>query len=151
MEYLVTRVFDGGRVMPAHVRTSGTVRGSLTVRQEDDRRRNRTTLVARLTIANGGMRTVPPLYDAALISSTGDVWTLAGYERITSGALQQEYFLGQSWIITPAPLEDLRKAENEWAVSQRYWPNFSTVRRPERFRRPETASTYPSNARPEVR
>ena len=61
------------------------------------------------------MRTVPPLYDAVLISSAGAVWTLAGYERITSGALQQEYTLGQSWILTPAPLEDLRKAENEWA------------------------------------
>ena len=115
MEYLVTRVFDGGRVMPTHVRTSGTIRGSLSVRQEDDRTRNRTTLVARLTPSGGGMRTVPPLYDAVLISSTGAVWTLAGYERVTSGALQQEYSLGQSWIVTPAPLEDLRKAESEWA------------------------------------
>ena len=34
---------------------------------------------------------------------------------VTSGALQQEYFLGQSWLVTPAPLEDLRKAEAEWA------------------------------------
>jgi len=31
-----------------------------------------------------------------------------------SGAVQ-EYFLGQSWVVTPAPLEDLRKAEAEWA------------------------------------
>ncbi len=61
------------------------------------------------------MRTVPPLYDAVLVSSPGAVWTLAGYERVTWGALQQEYSLGQSWIVTPAPLEDLRKAENEWA------------------------------------
>jgi hypothetical protein len=38
------------------------------------------------------------------------------YERVTSGALQQEYFLGQSWLVTPAPLEELRKAEAEWAV-----------------------------------
>ena len=48
-------------------------------------------------------------------NATGEVWTLAGYERVTSGALQQEYFPGQSWLVTPAPLEDLRKAEAEWA------------------------------------
>jgi len=62
-----------------------------------------------------GMRTVPPLFDVVLLGSTGDSWTLAGYERITSGALQQEFFLGQSWVVNPALPEDLRKAENEWA------------------------------------
>ena len=62
-----------------------------------------------------GARPVPPLYDVTLVASTGEVWTLAGYERVQSGALQQEYTLGQSWLVTPAPLEDLRKAEAEWA------------------------------------
>jgi hypothetical protein len=62
------------------------------------------------------MHKVPPLYGAVLISSTAAMWTLAGYERITSGAPQHEYSLGQSWIIVRALLEDhLRKAENEWA------------------------------------
>ena len=28
---------------------------------------------------------------------------------MTSGALQQEYFLRQSWLVTPAPLEELRE------------------------------------------
>jgi len=60
-------------------------------------------------------RPIPPLYDVQLVSSTGEVWVLAGYERVLSGALQHEYTLGQSWIVTPAPLEDLRKAESEWA------------------------------------
>ncbi len=114
MDYLVTRIFDGGRVMPNHVRHSNTVRGVLSVRQEQDTVRHRTVLVARLAPAVNAMKPVPPLYDATLVSSTGDVWTLAGYERVLSGALQQEYSLGQSWIITPAPLEDLRKAETEW-------------------------------------
>jgi hypothetical protein len=36
-----------------------------------------------------------PLYDVALISSTGEVWTLAGYERIASGALVHEYTLAR--------------------------------------------------------
>jgi len=116
VEYLVTRLFDGGRVMPHHVRNAGTLRGSLTIKQEDDHVRHRTMLVARFTPQlQIGSRVVPPLYDVVLIASTGDVWTLAGYERVTSGALQQEYFLGQSWLVTPAPLEDLRKAEAEWA------------------------------------
>jgi hypothetical protein len=108
-------MFDGGRVIPHHVRDAGTVRGTLSVRQEDDHIRHRITLVARLSLIGGGMRTVPPLFDVVLISATGDSWMLAGYERVTSGALQQEYFLGQSWVVTPAPLEDLRKAEDEWA------------------------------------
>jgi len=60
-------------------------------------------------------KAIPPLYDVQLVSSTGEVWVLAGYERVLSGALQHEYTLGQSWIVTPAPLEDLRKAELEWA------------------------------------
>jgi hypothetical protein len=56
-----------------------------------------------------------PLFDVVLLGTTGDSWTLAGYERSTSGALQQEFFLGQNWLVTPAPLEELRNAENEWA------------------------------------
>jgi len=115
MEYMVTRLFDGGRVMPHHVRNAGTLRGLLTIKQEEDRIRHRTTLVARFTPQHQiGSRVVPPPYDVVLIASTGEVWTLAGYERVPSGALQQEYFLGQSWIVTPATLEDLRKAEAEW-------------------------------------
>jgi hypothetical protein len=50
------------------------------------------------------MHKVPPLYGAVLISSTAAMWTLAGYERITSGAPQHEYSLGQSWIIVRALL-----------------------------------------------
>ena len=112
----MTRLFDSGRVMPHHVRNAGTVRGLLTIKQEEDHVRHRTTRVARFTPQHQiGSRVVPALYDVVLIASTGEVWTLAGYERVTSGALQQEYFLGQSWLVTPAPLEDLRKAEAEWA------------------------------------
>jgi hypothetical protein len=116
MDYMVTRLFDGGRVMPHHVRNAGTLRGTLTIKQEEDHIRHRTTLVARFSPQHQiGSRVIPPAYDVVLIASTGEVWTLAGYERVTSGALQQEYFLGQSWLVTPAPLEDLRKAEAEWA------------------------------------
>ena len=31
---------------------------------------------------------------------------------------EQEHFLGQNWVATPAPLEDLRRAENEWALAK---------------------------------
>jgi len=104
VEYLVTRVFDGGRVMPTHVRHAGTVRGVLSVKQEDDNIRHRTVLVARLSPV-AGARSIPPLYHVVLVSSTGDVLTLAGYERVQSGALQHEYTLGQN----------LRKGEAEWS------------------------------------
>ena len=46
------------------------------------------------------MRPIPPLFDVVLLGTTGESWTLAGFERITSGALQQEFFLGQSWLVT---------------------------------------------------
>jgi hypothetical protein len=71
--------------------------------------------VARLTQASSNAKAVPPLYDVALLSSSGEVWTLTGHERIRGGPLQQEHAMVQSWLVTPAPLEDLRKAELEWA------------------------------------
>src|SRR5438309_11380331 len=101
VDYLVTRVFDGGRVVPHHIRAAGQVRGSLTVKQESDNVRHRTVLVARLTQAGSMAKPIPPLYDVQLVSSTGEVWVLAGYQRVLSGALQHEYTLGQSWIVTP--------------------------------------------------
>jgi hypothetical protein len=58
---------------------------------------------------------IPALFDVQLISSTGEVWTLAGYERVMTGVMREEVVLGQAWLITPAPLEDLRKAELEWS------------------------------------
>ena len=64
--------------------------------------------------ANSNAKAVPPLYDVALLSSSGEVWTLTGHERILGGPLQQEHAVVQSWLVSPAPLEDLRKAEAEW-------------------------------------
>jgi hypothetical protein len=117
MEWLVTRIYDGGRKLPSHVRGAGTVRGVVTIRQENDPTRGRMVLVARVQPpgALGGFRQVPPLYDVAIVASTGEAFTLTGHERINAGPLQQETLLGQSWLIEPGPLEDLRKAENEWA------------------------------------
>ena len=56
--------------------------GLLPIKQEDDHIRHRTPQ------HQIGSRVVPPLYDVVLIASTGEVWTLAGYEQVTSGALQ---------------------------------------------------------------
>jgi hypothetical protein len=116
MEWLVTRVYDSGRKMQLQARNAGTVRGRLTVRQESDPTRGRMILVARVHHAGAfaGFRQVPPLYDVALVASTGEALTLTGHERISAGPLQEETLLGQSWIVAPAPLEDLRRAENEW-------------------------------------
>jgi hypothetical protein len=116
VEWLVTRIYDGGRKLPSHVRGAGTVRGVLTIRQENDPARGRMVLVARVQQAGalGGFRQVPPLYDVAIVASTGEAFTLTGHERINAGPLQQETLMGQSWLIEPGPMEDLRKAENEW-------------------------------------
>ena len=35
--------------------------------------------------------------------------------RASSAVMREDVMLGQAWLITPAPLEDLRKAELEWA------------------------------------
>jgi hypothetical protein len=108
-------MFDGGRLVPHHVRAANQVRGTLTVKQEEDNLRHRTTLVARLTRPGAMAKQIPPLFDVQLVCSTGEVWTLAGYERVTTGVLREDVTLGQAWLITPAPLEDLRHAELEWA------------------------------------
>ena len=108
-------MFDGGRLVPYHIRAANQVRGTLTVKQEQDNLRHRTTLVARLTQQSSMAKQIPPLFDVQLVCSTGDVWTLSGYERVTTGVMREDVLLGQAWLITPAPLEDLRKAELEWA------------------------------------
>ncbi len=103
--------------MPGHIRNATTVRGRLSVAQEEDALRRRTVLVARFTPAKGNgtlMQRLPPLYDVQLISLNGEVMTLAGYERVVAGVLQQDYVLGQSWIVTPGPIEDLMHAEAQW-------------------------------------
>jgi hypothetical protein len=115
VDYLVTRMFDGGRLIPHHIRAANQVRGILTVKQEDDHLRHRTTLVARLTQIGSMAKPIPALFDVQLVCSTGAVWTLAGYERVTTGVMREDVLLGQAWLVTPAPLEDLRKAELEWA------------------------------------
>jgi hypothetical protein len=46
---MATRLSDGGRVVPHHVRNAGTLRGTLTIKQEDDHIRHRMTLVARFS------------------------------------------------------------------------------------------------------
>ena len=56
---------------------------------------------------------MPPLYDAVLIASTGAMWTLAGYERITSGALQQEYTWATLYIGRPAASDGKRNNRHE--------------------------------------
>lgn len=115
VESLVTRIFDGGRVTPHDVRNSGAVRGNLSVREEVDHTdiERPWSPVLREPLWECGPSL--PLFDVVLLGATGESWTLAGYERITSGGLQQEFFLGQTWLVAPAPREDLRNAEKEWA------------------------------------
>jgi hypothetical protein len=54
-------MFDGGRLVPLHIRAANQVRGTLTVKQEDDQLRHRTTLVARLTQIGSMTKPIPAL------------------------------------------------------------------------------------------
>ena len=92
--------------MEEHVRIAGIVRGRLTVGQEQDSLRPRTVRVARL-LCSGGVRTpVQPLYDVTLVASSGESWTLAGFERIEAGRMRHVHLLGQAWIIEPVAIQE---------------------------------------------
>ena len=117
VEYLVQKIFDGGRVMAKHVRAANIARGRLTVAQEQDTQRHRVVLVARL-LGSGSVATpFPPLYDVSLVASNGGSWTLASYERIEAGPLRHVHFVGQSWIIEPGAIQDLIQAEHKWGAA----------------------------------
>ena len=118
MDYYVMRVCDGGRRVEKHVRLAGRTRGVLSIRQETDPKRHRATLVARLACANS-VRSIPPLYDVALIGTSGDSLMLIGVERISAGPLQREYAVGQTWIVEPAIVQDTIDAETKWQAAAR--------------------------------
>jgi hypothetical protein len=79
--------------------------------------RNRTTLVARLLCAGAGRGPVHPLYDVALIASSGNTWTLAGFERVEAGPLRALHVLGQSWLIEPVVMQELIDVERKWSAA----------------------------------
>ena len=116
VEYEVQLVLESGKVSPRHVRSARTVRGSLAIAQEQDPIRHRAVLVARLTTP-AGIASVPPLYDVTIVSFTGSLWTLAGYERIDTGAMLQPQIVGQAWIVEPVTIQDLIDIERKWAAA----------------------------------
>ena len=54
---------------------------------------------------------IPPLYDVTLIRSTGQCWTLAGFERITNGPLSHEHSVAQTWLLELAVVDELISAK----------------------------------------
>jgi hypothetical protein len=103
--------------MEKHVRTAGIVRGRLTVKQEQDSLRHRTVLVARLLSSGGTNSPVHPLYDVTLVASSGESWTLAGFERIEAGPMRHVHLVGQAWIVEPASIQDLIDVERKWSAA----------------------------------
>jgi hypothetical protein len=118
MQYLVMRVFDGGRRLEKHARLAGRTRGSLAIHQETDNNRRRAILVARLAV-DAGQRPAPPLHDVTLIGTSGEAFVLTGIERIEAGPLAREYAVGQTWIVEPVQVQDLLDAEQKWRDSAR--------------------------------
>ena len=108
------RIFDGGRVMEKHVRTASIVKGRLTVSQ--DSLRHRTVLVARL-LTGSTRPQIPPLFDVTLVASTGETWTLAGFERIEAGPMRHVHLVGQAWLIEPVAIQDLIDVERKWSAA----------------------------------
>lgn len=49
---------------------------------------------------------------------------------VADATCEQDYCLGQSWLVAPAPLEDLRKAELEWGRLAAPLDTISANRRP---------------------
>lgn len=110
MEFLVQRVCERGKPMAQHRRLGGQVRRMLRIKQEVDETRRRTVLVARV-VSTEEMNAIPALFDVSLISSTGECWTLAGYEKVIDGPLGDESMMAQSWLLELAAQDDLFKAE----------------------------------------
>lgn len=111
-------MLDGGRVIEKHLRLAGAVRGRLAIAQEEDAMRRRTVLVARLLV-QGNTRTIPPLHDVTLVASTGETWTLAGFECIEAGPLRHVHLVAQAWLVEPATEQDLIDAERKWGAAAR--------------------------------
>jgi hypothetical protein len=116
VEYEVQRLLEVGKVSPRHVRSATTVRGLLAIAQEEDPVRHRAVLVARLTTQPPAVP-IPPLYDVTIVSLSGTIWTLAGYERIESGSVLQPQIVGQAWIVEPVFIQDLIDVEHKWAAA----------------------------------
>lgn len=102
--------------MEKHVRTASIVKGRLTVSQEQDSLRHRTVLVARLLTGTTRPQ-IPPLFDVTLVASTGETWTLAGFERIEAGPMRHVHLVGQAWLIEPVAIQDLIDVERKWSAA----------------------------------
>lgn len=118
MNYEVMRVCAHGRQLEVHLRNAGRVGGVVTVKQEDDGVRHRSLLVARLAPIRG-FDSIPPLYDAVLLQTSGERWVITGLERIASQPLGYEVSVAQTWIIEPVEVQDLIDAEIQWTNAVR--------------------------------
>jgi len=116
MDFEVRRVCEAGRVVQPHLRDAGRTRGTVSIKQEQDRQRRRSVLVAHL-LPKQGFRAIPALHDVQLISSNGETWVLAGVERIETGPMREECSVGQTWLLTLAVVDDLLIAETRWGLA----------------------------------
>jgi hypothetical protein len=111
-EYIVTRLFKDGRLIPKHARTH--IRGELVLREEHDEEHRRMTRVARLTVAASEAKEAPPpLFDAVWLAAVSDWQSVTGFERLRTGPLQDTQVFAQTWRLVYAPFEDLLRAERQ--------------------------------------
>ena len=87
-------LMEYGVVLPRH-RLAFTRRfvGVLSLREELDQVRNRHVRVARIGDE------LPPLYDATVVTISGDVMVITGFERIQKDITSQSVEYAQSWFL----------------------------------------------------
>lgn len=113
MEFRVLRLYDGGVRVEKHVREAGQTCGALGIKTENIGASKRPILVARLTV-RFGQRSIPALYEVQCIGTSGESIALSGHERIEAGPMRKECLVGQTWLLEPAPVQDLMDAEAKW-------------------------------------
>lgn len=114
IEFYVVPHFQQGRPRPRNQTVQRGQRGRVSIREEHDPERHRTVRVARFEPCGAAPAAVvlPPLFDAEVLACTGEWMSVAGFERVAAGPLQDPTWFAQSWWLVPAPLEDLLTAES---------------------------------------
>ncbi len=84
-------------------------RGRLEVTEARDDELRRTVRTATFAV-EGDDDPVPPLHDVVLLGMRGSLMSLAGYEEVPDGPLEDLRRYQQTWLLSPASERDLDRA-----------------------------------------
>lgn len=109
LEFFLRRTRQRGKLLGTATRNQ-EARGRLTVAELKDDELRRTVRTATFELLGAG-EPVPPLHDVVLLGMSGDWMSMAGFEEIPDGPLQDARRFQQTWLLEPAANRDLSKAE----------------------------------------